>query len=989
MPSRGKAKACAPRMTERLADVVTIPRRPSTGVEWGRSAHTIHDYISGVIIRATPEEVDAVQVFSRRLVEDFGYSKDQIQTRPQYRVRKRPSGGSDSYPVDIAVFKGPNKTEDDLYIVVECKKKNAKEGEAQLKLYLDMSCAELGAWFNGDEHLYLRKVVHKDGTRTYQEIPNLPRSGQRIEDVGLFQRRDLRKPSNLKALFRDVRNHLAGNTTGIARDEALAQEIINILFCKIHDEIRTGQNETVGFRMGVEESFAEVRKRTLKLFDEVKDEYNDVFSKRDTITLDAASVAYVVGELQPYCIVEADRDAIGEAFEVFIGPALRGSEGQFFTPRNVVRMVVDILNPAPGEMILDPACGSGGFLITALNHIWKRIDASGKQKGLSERQIELQRRKTAERCFRGLDKDSFLAKVTKAYMAIIGDGRGGVFCENSLLPPEDWLDRNAARSVPLDGFDVVITNPPFGAKIGVKGKAILSQYDLAKKWKRNKGKPEPTSQLFEEQVPHILFLERCLQFLKSGGRLGIVLPESILGNPSYRPVLAFLQSRTIIHAVITLPESLFKTSGKGGTHTKVCVLILQKSPPAPDHEIFMSTVTWCGHDSRGNPTVQRNAQGQKEILDEVPLVAPLYWQFKRGRLEHGSHLGFPLLVSDIKNSIFVPKYYDPEVAASVEALKQTHDLVSVSSLVEQNALEIETGVEVGKMAYGTGDIPFVRTSDISNWEIKADFKHGVSADIYEEQKAKVDVRPLDILMVRDGTYLIGSTAMVTESDLPMLFQSHILRFRVSRPEIIDPWLLFVALNTPIVKYQIRSKQFTQDIIDTLGQRVLELVLPLPRDPALRASLSEEAKRVILTRAKLRDECEGLPSILQSGDAKNYQSRRAQNPDTVLRGAALEQKLAELEYDDVPSRFRAYAEIWRRQTQHMPSVSKTISHPAYAAIIGLGWDAVPLLLRELRDKPDHWLVALNQITNEDPAKPDSTFEQAVNAWLAWGRKRGML
>ena len=973
-------------------NVVVIPRRPSTGVEWGRSARTIPDYISGVTIRATPEEIDAVQVFSRRLVEDFGYSKDQIQTRPQYRVRKRPSGGSDSYPVDIALFKGPNKTDDELYLIVECKKKNVKEGEAQLKLYLDMSAAELGAWFNGDEHLYLRKIVHRDGRRKYQEIPNLPRYGQRIEDVGLFARRDLRKPSNLKALFRDIRNHLAGNTTGIARDEALAQEIINLLFCKIYDEIKTGQNDTVTFRMGIEESVAEVRKRTLNLFNEVKQEYNDVFSERDAITLDAASIAYVVGELQPYSILDADRDAIGEAFEVFIGPALRGAEGQFFTPRNVVRMIVDILNPAPGEMILDPACGSGGFLITALNHIWKRIDTIGTQKGLSERQIDLQKRKTAERCFRGIDKDSFLAKVTKAYMAIIGDGRGGVFCENTLSAPDDWLDRNAASSVPLESFDVVVTNPPFGTKIGVKGKAILGQYDLAKKWRRVKGKLEPTNELFDEQVPHILFLERCLQFLKPGGRIGIVLPESILGNPSYRPVLAFLQSRTIIQAVVTLPEALFKTSGKGGTHTKVCVLILQKSPPVPDHEIFMSTVTWCGHDSRGNPTVLRNAQGQDELLDEVPLVAPLYWQFRRGRLEHGSHLGFILPVADVTNSILVPKYYDPEIAASIQELKQTHDLVTLNSLVEQNAVEITTGIEVGKMAYGTGDIPFVRTSDFSNWEIKADFKHGISSDLYEELKAKVDVQPLDILMVRDGTYLIGTTAMVTSSDLPMLFQSHILRIRVTNPEVVDPWLLFVALNAPIVRLQIRSKQFTQDIIDTLGQRFLELVLPLPRDLAARTALAHEAKRIILTRTQLRDECGVLPSVLQSGEYASKdtaQNRLAQNPDRVLRGASLEQKLAELEHDDIASRFRAYVEIWRRQAQHSPSVANMVSHPAYAAIIELGWEAVPLLLQELRDRPDHWLVALQEITREDPARTNSSFDEAINAWLTWGRKKGHL
>ena len=204
----------------------------------------IRDFISGQPVKATPEEVDAVQVFARRLVEDYGYPVSHIQTRPQWRVRKRPSDEEKSYPVDIAVFRSKKRTEDDVFMVVECKKKNRKDGVEQLKLYLDMSAAEVGVWFNGDEHEYLRKVHHKDGSRTYEPLPNIPRFGQRIEDIGLYKRKDLKKPSNLKAVFRDLRNHLAGMTTGITRDEALAQEIINILFCKILDEQETALRTT-------------------------------------------------------------------------------------------------------------------------------------------------------------------------------------------------------------------------------------------------------------------------------------------------------------------------------------------------------------------------------------------------------------------------------------------------------------------------------------------------------------------------------------------------------------------------------------------------------------------------------------------------------------------------------------------------------------------------------------------------------------------------
>src|SRR5207249_2492456 len=161
-------------------------------------------------IKATPEERDAVQVFARRLVEDYGYPKDCLMTHPQHRVRKNPSDETKTYPVDIAVFSAPVCLEDQLYMVVECKQKNRKAGVAQLKLYMDMSAAQIGVWFNGDEHEYIRKVYHKDGRRTYEPLPGIPRFGQRVEDVGLYKRKDLAKPSNLKAVFRDIRNHLAG-----------------------------------------------------------------------------------------------------------------------------------------------------------------------------------------------------------------------------------------------------------------------------------------------------------------------------------------------------------------------------------------------------------------------------------------------------------------------------------------------------------------------------------------------------------------------------------------------------------------------------------------------------------------------------------------------------------------------------------------------------------------------------------------------------------
>lgn len=828
----------------------------------------IPDFISGLPVKDTPEERDAVQVFARRLVEDYGYPKEHIQTRPQYRVRIRPSDEEKSYPVDIAVFRSDKKLEDGLFIVVECKKKTRKDGLAQLKLYLDMSAAEVGVWFNGDEHEYIRKVHHKDGRRTYEPLPNIPRHGQRIEDIGLFKRKDLKKPSNLKAVFRDLRNHLAGMTTGITRDEALAAEIINILFCKILDEQETAPEETVTFRAGVGETPAAVRKRILPLFERVKSEYyEDVFDKADTLKLDDDSLAYVVGELQNYCVMDADRDAIGDAFEVFIGPALRGAEGQFFTPRNVVKMMVEILDPKPGEKIIDPACGSGGFLIAALEHVWRSVRAEAKKKSWSNQLLLRREVEVATDCFRGMDKDAFLAKVCKAYMALIGDGRGGVFCANSLAQPDDWSPAMSVKTG-LGRFDIVLTNPPFGKNIVVKGAPLLSQYDFGYRWKKDKatGTWEKQASLYEDQPPQIIFINRCLQLLKPGGRMGIVLPEAVFGMPTYEYVVAYLRERTKIRGVISMPEALFKTSGKGGTHAKVCVLFLENTKPkaGEDWEIFMAEAKWCGHDSRGNPTIRTDKEGNEVLLDDIPLIAARYKALQAGKVSNGDLLGFRTKVSKLKKDNFIAKYYDPKLQADLNVMGKTHDMISLQELIDQKVLSWSTGIEVGKMAYGTGTIPFIRTSDISNWELKGDPKQGVSEAIYEDNKQ--DVQAHDIFIVRDGTYLVGTSAILTEHDTKILYCGGMYKLRVRQPEKLDPFLLLALLNTPIVRRQMRSKQFTRDIIDTLGKRLFEVVLPVPKDVKLRRKIAEETRKVIETRVALRNrakeialEIEGLKS----------------------------------------------------------------------------------------------------------------------------------
>ena len=800
---------------------------------------TLLDFVSGQRIRATPEEVEAVQIFSRILVNDFGYPVTHLRTHPQWRVRMRPSDTKKEYPIDIAVFDGTDHREDTIKIIVECKKPSRRDGRAQLESYLRFSEARIGVWFNGNEKLFLKKS-EKGGSVYFEEIPNIPRFGERIEDIGMYRRKDLRPTHNLKSVFKTIRNYLAANAVGVTRDEVFAQQIINLIFCKIYDERFTKPNDMVAFRAGLDEKPDDVRDRIEAIFTKVKRQYSDVIEPTDRIDLDAASLAYVVGELHLYSLSDTERDAIAEAFEVFIGPSLKGGQGQFFTPRNVVKLLVDMVGLTTDHKVIDPACGSGGFLVESLREMWRQIEVQGEEMNWPASEVHSEKQKSAIRNIRGIDKDYFLAKVAKAYMAIIGDGRGGVFCENSLELVDNWKWATQ-DGVHLGGFDVVLTNPPFGKQLKITDRSILQKYKLGYKWKKDKdsGQYEQSDTLHDGQSPQILFIERCLALLKPGGRIGIMIPESMFCNPAHRHIIHYIRSVARITAVVSFPEELFQPF----THAKACGVIIEKTPTDKfrPHSIFMAEAKWCGHDSRGLPVPR----------DDIPEINKRFDIYKMGRTVAYDHFGFEVSEGSIVDDIYLPKYYNPEIPEKLQALSTSHDLLSFGDLMDAGVLVVKTGHEIGKLAYGTGHIPFIRTSDIANWELKLDPKHGVSNAIYSSYKSKQDVRAGDILMVRDGTYLVGTCALVSEAETQIVFQSHICKIRSTNHEKMDPNLLLALLSSPIVREQIFSKRFTQDIIDTLGTRYRELILPVPKDKAKREAIAADVKAALEFKSKAR------------------------------------------------------------------------------------------------------------------------------------------
>lgn len=220
-------------------------------------------------------------------------------------------------------------------------------------------------------------------------------------------------------------------------------------------------------------------------------------------------------------------------------------------------------------------------------------------------------------------------------------------------------------------------------------------------------------------------------------------------------------------------------------------------------------------------------------------------------------LAYQIKSSDLKNNIFIPKYYDPDLYAEINALSTTHDILCLSDLIDDGTIIAQTGHEIGKMAYGTGEIPFVRTSDFSNWEIKSDAKQGVSEEIYNQYAAKEDVQAEDILLVRDGTYLVGTSCMITPCDVKMLYCGGLIKIRTTGSNNLDAYLLLGLLNSYIVKRQIRTKQFTRDVIDTLGRRLNDVILPIPNKQSIRETISLYMRKIVENRIQARETVSSL------------------------------------------------------------------------------------------------------------------------------------
>lgn len=801
-----------------------------------------------------PEE-PVRQEYEKILHEDYDYEYGQMDIEVFIQRGSKTKPKNDSDRADIVIYNSIDTAKrdqnTDILGIIETKRPNREDGVRQLQSYMSASSCSWGVWYNGSEIEYLYKDP-ASGKVLRGYIFQIPSSGQSFDDIERLAKADLKPVKNLKSIFKRILSVLYANTN-ISRREKLGSEMIRLLFCKIWDE-KYDQNKPPKFKIGFHDKAEDVKDNVQELFNKVKKELVDdgVFEENEKILIDPKSVAYVVGELEQYSLMKTDKDVVGTAFEVFAESKFVGEKGEFFTPREVVKMCVRMIDPKPREKIFDPACGSGGFLIYALEHIWKEMENDPHYKGSPDLQDE--KKDIARKYFAGIDKEIDLVKIAKAYMAIVGDGRGSIVQENSLHNFSDWTGR-ARELFTNDGkspkkVDVILTNPPFGAKIKIQGKEELEHFDLGHKWKKDKnsGAWQITKET-QKTEPQLLFIERCLDFLNDGGRMAIVLPDGVFGNPTDGWVRQWIKERAEIMAIVDCPPDTFMPH----THTKTSVLFLrkyEKGENKKNYPIFCSVVKKCGHDARGKDLLKPDGFSDEEFSD----AATKFLNTPSRIIKTWERLGFTLYEGKLKKDILIPRYYNPETTELLDALAKSgkYDMASIADLISQNVVKVKgAGTTITPQDYDTGDVPFIRTSEISNWEINSDATHKVAKDLYLKFKDRQNLQKDDILFVKDGTFLIGDTALLTEQDLEILVQSHFLILRVLDKAKLDPYLLFHLLNIPIVKRQMDEKTFVQATLSTIGDRLEEVVLPIPKNKAHSKEITNKTKGILQTRAKLR------------------------------------------------------------------------------------------------------------------------------------------
>ncbi len=594
------------------------------------------DFVDGKLRNDTPEEYVRQNV-ERSLVLEYQYPRELI--RVEYAIK----AGSRRPRLDVAIFHGEEQIEQGaVRIIYETKKPGTKpedpnNGVGTLHSYM-ANCAncEYGVWTNGTERLCYARKLGSDGLWEFPEVVDIPSFGQGPEESEKPTLQTLKPATghNLLFAFRRCHDYTAHNE-GLSK-EASFWELLKLIFAKIEDE-RSGELQfyVTSAERSSETGRQKARRRIAKLFEEkVAKKYSGLFRNADSVELKPDALSFVVSQLQGYSLLKSSVDVKGVAYEEIVGANLRGDRGEFFTPRNACRMAVEILDPRPGELILDPACGTAGFLIIAMNHALMRIAETQRATWADSEQpddyeiAELYRARNEylRDYLRGLDLNPELVKAARMNMVMNNDGYGGLHQADSLDFPKRWSSE-AQQAIGLDSVDVLFTNPPFGTKIRIEGPK-LEQYELAAQWDLDEDgehwsmRVGPDNKVVRQtsQPPELLFIERALQFVKPGsGRIAMVVPNGILNNPGLAYVRSWLTSHAQLLGVVDMQRDLFQPHNDTQT-SMVFLRRLAEGEAPPPTPVFFAVADRIGHDKRGATVYKRDEQGMDIVRSTIETV---------------------------------------------------------------------------------------------------------------------------------------------------------------------------------------------------------------------------------------------------------------------------------------------------------------------------------------------------------------------------------
>lgn len=545
-----------------------------------------------------PEEKVQAQTFLQ-LIIDYNYPVNQIRQFESVTM------GREVKEADIVVF------EDSLcvkpLILVECKKQEVSEAEFQQAINQAYSYAFAlpgqvkYVWItSGIKNEYF-EVDKSQNTRN--QMPDIPQYGvqnvanykyvygadnlsqgegkQRFFDLSVIDQSDLTR--------RFKQAHEALWAGGQLNPSEAFDELDKLIFCKIWDErkprkmgepydfqvITVSKNEEKDERKRRLMENDQLYRRIAALYEEGRNRDREVF--RDNIRLTPEKIRTVVSYLESVNLSETDLDSKGRAFETFMGSFFRGNFGQYFTPREIVKFIVDVLPITHDSKVLDTSCGSGGFLLYALNKV--RNEATEYYPNYKKDARQYAKwfpywHDFAEKNLYGIEINEQISRAAKMNMIIHDDGHTNVITSDGLVPDTTIKERTGNKGFEYGTFDFIITNPPFGSNIRQTEQAYMKTYQLGKKendWLAVKSQSGDDTR--DGQQSEVLFLEQDYKFLKDGGMLAIVLPDGILTNSSMQYVRTLLEDWFRIVAVVSMPQTAFSANGAG---VKSSVLFLKK-----------------------------------------------------------------------------------------------------------------------------------------------------------------------------------------------------------------------------------------------------------------------------------------------------------------------------------------------------------------------------------------------------------------------------